>query len=43
MSLPTTFSAFEVYFMVALLYLAITLSLSLAVRRYERWAARAAR
>ena len=32
----TTFTALEVYFMVALLYLAITLSLSLALRLLER-------
>ncbi|QEA38348.1 amino acid ABC transporter permease [Pistricoccus aurantiacus] len=34
--IATTFSALEVYFMVALLYLAITLSLSLALRLLER-------
>lgn len=34
--IATTFTAFEVYFMVALLYLAITLSLSVLLRWYER-------
>jgi glutamine transport system permease protein len=34
--IATTFQAFEVYFMVALLYLAITLSLSLILRFIER-------
>ncbi|MDX1604756.1 MAG: amino acid ABC transporter permease [Candidatus Competibacterales bacterium] len=34
--IATTFTAFEVYFMVALLYLVITLSLSFALRFYER-------
>jgi len=34
--IATTFTAFEVYFMVALLYLAITLFLSLLLRWYER-------
>nr|WP_299245119.1 amino acid ABC transporter permease [uncultured Halomonas sp.] len=34
--IATTFTALEVYFMVALMYLAITLSLSLALRLLER-------
>jgi glutamine transport system permease protein len=34
--IATTFTAFEVYFMVALLYLAVTLSLSVLLRWYER-------
>jgi glutamine transport system permease protein len=34
--IATTFTAFEVYFMVAILYLAITLSLSLLLRMLER-------
>lgn len=34
--IATTFTAFEVYFMVALLYLVITLSLSLVLRWVER-------
>ena len=34
--IATTFTAFEVYFMVALMYLAITLSLSLMLRFIER-------
>jgi glutamine transport system permease protein len=34
--IATTFTAFEVYFMVALLYLSITLSLSLLLRYVER-------
>ncbi|PAV26638.1 amino acid ABC transporter membrane protein (PAAT family) [Tamilnaduibacter salinus] len=34
--IATTFTAFEVYFMVALLYLAITLTLSLLLRIVER-------
>tara|TARA_R100001440_G_scaffold5609_3_gene11923 strand:+ start:997 stop:1668 length:672 start_codon:yes stop_codon:yes gene_type:complete len=34
--IATTFTAFEVYFMVALLYLAITLTLSLLLRFVER-------
>ncbi|MGC3874424.1 amino acid ABC transporter permease [Halomonas sp. GXIMD04776] len=34
--IATTFTALEVYFMVALMYLAITLSLSLALRQLER-------
>lgn len=34
--IATTFKAFEVYFMVALLYLAVTLSLSVLLRWYER-------
>ncbi|WP_168015246.1 amino acid ABC transporter permease [Halomonas salinarum] len=34
--IATTFSALEVYLMVAMLYLAITLSLSLALRQLER-------
>jgi glutamine transport system permease protein len=34
--IATTFTAFEVYSMVALLYLAITLSLSVALRYLER-------
>lgn len=34
--IATTFTAFEVYFMVAILYLAITLSLSIILRWYER-------
>lgn len=34
--IATTFTAFEVYFMVALLYLCITLSLSLLLRYVER-------
>ena len=34
--IATTFTALEVYFMVAMLYLAITLSLSFALRRLER-------
>ncbi|QCF25052.1 amino acid ABC transporter permease [Hydrocarboniclastica marina] len=34
--IATTFTAFEVYFMVALLYLSVTLSLSVLLRWYER-------
>jgi glutamine transport system permease protein len=34
--IATTFEAFEVYFMVALMYLAITFSLSLILRFIER-------
>lgn len=34
--IATTFTAFEVYFMVAILYLIITLSLSILLRLYER-------
>lgn len=34
--IATTFTAFEVYFMVAVLYLIITLSLSILLRLYER-------
>jgi len=41
--IATTFTALEVYSMVALLYLAITLSLSLLLRAYERRYQRAER
>ncbi|MCP1367172.1 ABC transporter permease subunit, partial [Halomonas sp. BBD48] len=34
--IATTFTALEVYFMVAVMYLAITLSLSFALRQIER-------
>lgn len=34
--IATTFQAFEVYFMVAVLYLVVTLSLSILLRWYER-------
>lgn len=34
--IATTFTAFEVYFMVAVLYLAVTLTLSVLLRWYER-------
>ena len=34
--IATTFTALEVYFMVAMMYLVITLSLSFALRQIER-------